>query len=203
MPCQLTLSRWLCSPSLCLLRYKSTGNSSALALRSQGTFHAAIGSDGVTCPMLSQSWGNCGAPAGLDCVPAFRTSSGALPELHGMSVRRAGFYQRKQEKTHGTCLEHESILFWMPLVKHSNQCVRGNTDELFPGLSCLASSRQSRKHGSAIYAGVLPTFFLKSDVKLNVHLNWSQDTMVVFLWMCLFKNIFPFLVFLINFCLPP
>lgn len=39
---QLMLSRWLRSPSLCLLRYKSTGNSSALALRSQRTVHAAI-----------------------------------------------------------------------------------------------------------------------------------------------------------------
>lgn len=111
----------------------------------------------------------------------FRTSTGALPEPHGMSVRRAGFYQRKQEKTHGTCLEHESILLWMPLVKCSNQRVRGNTDELFLVLSCLASSRPSRKHVIAIYAGVLPTFFLKSDVKLNVHLNRSQDTVVVFL----------------------
>lgn len=120
---QLTLSRWLRSPSLCLLR--CTGNSSALPLRSQRTVHAAIGSDGVTCPMLSQSWGHCGALAGLGCVPAFRTSSGALPEQHGMRVGRAGFYQRRQEGTHGTCLEHESILLWMPLVNVQTSKLEG------------------------------------------------------------------------------
>ena len=88
------------SPSLCPFRSKSSGNNicSCSKISAKGSC-CPLGSDGLTCSTLSQSWGHRRALAGLglDLCSSSRASGGFLPEPRGTNIMKAGFPKRNQE----------------------------------------------------------------------------------------------------------